>query len=204
MIQSLIFVILSLKVLFRGYKFFIFVHTFQWTSSVFYSRFFSRKSQSQQRLAKKITHFPIQFRPKNSFYESHFTLKIICSPDTHKNVSHIKNFPTSMFLFDVRKNICTAPFLDALELHSWRTLKANVRIFLYISLRTFLFQRNSKILSGDMRGVLRRVAVWGSQNVLQFFILIEIFGNSTIFQHFNISIHSVKTLKFSRQFGLQR
>ena len=33
-----------------------------------YSRFFSRKSQSQQRLVKKIIHFTIQFRSKNLTY----------------------------------------------------------------------------------------------------------------------------------------
>ena len=31
-------------------------------------RFSSRKSQSQQKLSKKITHFTIQFRSKTSFY----------------------------------------------------------------------------------------------------------------------------------------
>ena len=41
------------------------------------------------------------------------------------------------------------------------------------------------------------------QNVLQFFILIEIFGNSTIFEHFDISVYNIKTLKLSRQSGLQ-
>ena len=35
-----------------------------------YSRFFNRKSQSQQRLVKKIIHFTIQFRSKNL---THFT-----------------------------------------------------------------------------------------------------------------------------------
>ena len=92
----------------------MFVQTFQWTSSEFFFnfRFSSKKSQSQQKLAKKITHFP-----------------------------------ANMFLFAVRKNICTAPFLDAEELHSWSTLKANVRIFLYISIRKFFFQRRNKILS---------------------------------------------------------
>ena len=34
-------------------------------------------------------------------------------------------------LSGVRKNICTAPFLDTPELHSLSTLKANVCIFLY-------------------------------------------------------------------------
>ena len=52
-----------------------------------------------------------------------------------------------MFLFGVRKNILAASFLDAKEQHSWSTLKGNVYIFLYISVREFLFQRHSKILS---------------------------------------------------------
>ena len=36
-----------------------------------------------------------------------------------------------------------------------------------------------------------------------FFILIEIFGNWTIFQYFDTSINSIETLKFSRQFGFK-
>ena len=41
------------------------------------------------------------------------------------------------------QEICTAPFLDAQELYSRSTLKANVHILLYISVRKFLFQRRS-------------------------------------------------------------
>ena len=78
------------------------------------------------------------------------TLKIICSRNIAKNVSDFTNFLANIFLFGVRKNICTAPFLDAQELHSWSTLKANVCIFLYISVRKFLFQILSKILSGGI------------------------------------------------------
>ena len=78
----------------------------------------------------------------------HLTLKIICSRNTAKNLSEFENFPANIFLFSVRKSICTAPFLDSQELHSWSTLKANVCIFLYISVRNILFQRRSKILSG--------------------------------------------------------
>ena len=68
MIQNLIFGVILLKRFFRAYSFFIFLYTFQWTSSelfFFNFRFFSRKSQSQQKLAKKITHFTIQFHSKN-------------------------------------------------------------------------------------------------------------------------------------------
>ena len=49
---------------------------------------------------------------------------------------------------------------------------------------------------------LRSLVVWALQNVLQSIILIEILENSTIFQHFDTFIYSIKTLKFSRQFWL--
>ena len=72
MIQNVIFGILFLKILFWACNFFIFVEMFPRTSSefLFNFRFSSRKSQSQQKLAKKITHFTIQFRSKNL---THFT-----------------------------------------------------------------------------------------------------------------------------------
>ena len=113
-----------LKILFRTYNFFIIVHTFQWTSSEFFFtfRFSSKKSQSQQKLAKKITHVTIRFRSKS-----------------------LTNFTENMFLCGIRKNICTAQFLDAQELHSWSILKANVCIFLHISVRKFLSHRHTSI-----------------------------------------------------------
>ena len=56
----------------------------------------------------------------------------------------------SVSVLCLEKIICTVPFLDTQEPHSWRTLKANVCVFLYISVRKFLFQRRSKVLSdGD-------------------------------------------------------
>ena len=107
------------------------------------------------------------------------------------------------------QEICTAPFLDAQELYSRSTLKANVHILLYISVRKFISKDVVRFfwvglgLVGGWTISIRRLAVWASQNVLQFFILIEIFGNSTLFQHFNSSIYSTETLKFSGQFWLQ-
>ena len=150
--SNLIFRILFLKLLLLACNAFIFVHTFQWTSSDFFLifRFSSRTSQSQQKLAKKITHLTIQFRSKHLTIlrtSTHLTLKIICSHNAVKNLYDFTNFPANMFLFGVRKNIWAAPFLDTKELHSWSTLKANVCIFLYISVRKVLFQRRSKILS---------------------------------------------------------
>ena len=79
---------------------------------------------------------------------THLTLKTICSRNTSKTLSDFTNFPANIFLFGIRNNICTAPSFDAQEPHSWSTLKVNVCIFLYISVRKFLFQRRSKILFG--------------------------------------------------------
>ena len=72
MTQNAIFGIPFLKILFWAYNFFIFLQTFQWTSSEFLFNFRSsiRKSQSQQKLVKKTTNFTIKFRSKNII---HFT-----------------------------------------------------------------------------------------------------------------------------------
>ena len=63
MIQSLIFGIIFLKILLRAQLFYIRPRVPVDIIRVFFFdfRFFSRKSQSQQKLAKKITHFTIQF-----------------------------------------------------------------------------------------------------------------------------------------------
>ena len=105
-------------------------------------RYSSRKSQSQQKLAKKITLFTVSFKKPRSFYKPH-SLDI----DNSSDICGFTNFLTKTFLLGVRKNISIASFLDAQEVHSWRTLKANVCIFLHISWRKCLFQRRSEILS---------------------------------------------------------
>ena len=117
----------------------------------------------------------ISFTQKTSFIlrtSTHLTLKMICSRNTGKNLSDIRNFPANMFLFGVRKNICTAPFLDAQQLHSWSTLKTDIRIFLSVSIKKCLLQRRSKILSdgewvdgGGGRAwiiSLKQLGVWAS------------------------------------------
>ena len=71
--------------------------------------------------AKEITHFTIQFRSKTSFIlriSTLLKLKITCSQKTAKKLSQFTNFSANMFLFGVRKSICTAPFPDARELLS--------------------------------------------------------------------------------------
>ena len=131
---------------------YIFVHTVQWTSSeIFFNfRFSIRKSQSKQKLTKKINHLTIQLLSKNL---AHFTN--LNSHDIEKYMlpQHSQK-PFSLYKFSKKefgwrkKNIYTAPFLDAQERHYRSTLKANVCIYLYISLRKFLSQRRIKLLSG--------------------------------------------------------
>ena len=120
MIQYVIFRIIFLKI-FLANKYFIFVETFQRTSSecLLNFRFSSRKSQSQKKLAKKITHFTIQFLSKNLtilLASTQLTLKITCYVHQEcglTNLPNFKIFSTNMFLFSVRKNPYTTSFLDA-------------------------------------------------------------------------------------------
>ena len=67
MIQNLIFGIIFLKILFRTYNvLYSCTRSSEHHQSCFLIfRFSSRKSQSQQKLAKKITHFTIQFCSRN-------------------------------------------------------------------------------------------------------------------------------------------
>ena len=61
-------------------------------------RFSSRKSQSQQKLAKKITHFTIQFCSKNFTHFANLnSLKMICSLSTAKNLSDFTNLEQTCF-----------------------------------------------------------------------------------------------------------
>ena len=115
--------------------------------NIFNFRFSGRKSQSHQKLAKKMIHFAIQFCWKNLTHfilrtTTHLTLEIICCRNTAKNLCDFTKFPANTFLFGARKNICTAPFLDEKELLSWSTLYISIRYIspvylLYISMRIF-------------------------------------------------------------------
>ena len=85
--------------------------------SFFNIRFSNRKSQRQQKLAKKVTNFTIHFRSKVSLISrtsTHLTLKIRCSLNTAKALFDFEIFQQTCFCFVPEKNICTASFLDAL------------------------------------------------------------------------------------------
>ena len=102
-------------------------------------RFSSRKSQSQQKVAKKIT-----------FYNT----------VSFKNLTHFTNLRS----LDIENNMLP--------------LQSQKPFWLY-------------------KSSIKHVSV-----LCQKIILIEIFENSTVFQHFDTFIYCIKMLKFSRQFGL--
>ena len=157
-------VIVFLKIWFRAYTNFIyFPHDPMDIIGGFFFfdfRFSSRKSQSDQRLVKKTTHITIQFRSKNF---TQFTN--LNSLDIENNI--LMKHSQKLFSLDrfsskhvsvwcQKKDICTALFLDAQELHSWSTLKGNICIFLYISVRKFYLVGEDSIVS------LTRLTVWAA------------------------------------------
>ena len=111
---------------------------------------------------------------------THLTLKIICSRNTVKDLFYFTDFSSNVLLFDARKNICTGPFLDIQELHSYIPLNANVCIFLYILLTKCFFQRRDFITWSEG---------WERQN--------NFFRDAP--RNLTTSIYSIKMMKYPRQ-----
>ena len=198
-----------MKIVFRAYKVFIVVQTFQWTQSENFfliSKLLAESLRNNKSLQKRSHILQYSFAKiiLNSVDNENNML-----PNTAKNLSDFTNFLANMFLCGVKKNICTASFLDTQELHSWSTLKANVCIFLYISLKKILFPRCSDVLSGGgwvggrLNKFLKAVRCLDLAKCFTIFHFNWNFWKFNYFWHFDTSIVSIKTLKFSRQFGLQ-
>ena len=93
------------------------VHTFQWTLSEFFFdfRIFSRKSRSQQKQAKRITHFAMQFRTKNlTYFKKLNSLDIEYAPPTQLKTS-VKFSSKHVFVWCQKRTF---------ELHHFLTPKA--------------------------------------------------------------------------------
>ena len=150
----------------------------------------------------------IQWKRSHSFYYS-FAQKIISSQNISKNILSLQIFQQACFCLVPEKTFALHHFLTSRTtfLNHFESKCLYISVYLF---KKFLFQRRIKIVLvvwrvGEAEIIfLRRLAVWVLQNVLQFFILIYFFLNSTIFQHDNTFINSFETLIFSRQFGLQR
>ena len=120
MIQNLIFVILFLKILFRAYNFS--PHVPMDIIRYFLFQILLQKiSKPIKTSEKRLLILQYSFAQKNLTHFANlnsFEIEIICSQNTAKKFSQCTNFPANMFLFGVRKNICTARFPDDQELLS--------------------------------------------------------------------------------------
>ena len=139
-------------------------------------------------------------------------LKVTYFHKAARNLSDLKMFPANMFLFDVKKKkkkFALQHFLTPKKLHSSSTLKANIFMFLYISVvvRFYLVLEGwrGKVGEGGVKGrlniFLKEAHCVGLVKCFTIFHFNLNFWNSTNFQHF---VTSIKTLKLSRQFGLQK
>ena len=131
MIKNLIFVILFSKHFFRVYNLSPHV-SMDVIRVLFIPEFVAENLKANKNQPKRSLILKYSFAQKTSLIlriSTLLKLKITCSQNTAKTPSQFTNFPASMFLFGVRKSICTAPFPDAQEV-----LYTNVCIFLYISL----------------------------------------------------------------------
>ena len=113
MIQNFIFVILF-------FEYIIFTRSVG-IISFFIPEFVAENLKANKNQRKRSLILQYSFAQKTSLILRILTLlklKIIFSQNTAKRISQFTNFPTNMFLFPARKNICTAPFPDAQELLS--------------------------------------------------------------------------------------
>ena len=176
MIENLIFVILFLKIFFRAFNFipYVLVNIIR---VFFISECVAENLKANKNQPKRSLILQYSFAQKTSLILRIWTLlklKKTCSQNTAKKLSQFTNCPANMFLFGVSKIIFTTPFPDDQELLSWSTLKANVSIFLFISI-AFCFKDVARFYLVVWRkgkgggGVgenwiisLRRLAVWVS------------------------------------------
>ena len=107
MIQNLIFGILVLKVLFWSYNFFH-IRPHVPVDIIFFS---SRKFQNQQQLAKKITHFRIQFRWENLTHFTNLNIENNMLPQHRKNLSAFKILHQICFCLVSEKTFALHHFL---------------------------------------------------------------------------------------------
>ena len=140
----------------------------------FHFRFSSRmSSQSQQKLAKNITHFTIPFCSKNLTYFTNlncFNIVKKIFPQHSKKLAHFTKFPANMFLVVVKKkNLhCTISRSQRTAFSNhWESIPVYVR---------------KKLLSGGWLNNFLKAA--RCLRLVRFFILIESFANSTVFRAF--------------------
>ena len=112
-------------------------------SLTFNFRLFSRKSQSQQKLTKTMTLLQTSLILRSSKGKKYTPSTQLKTHSLYKFSSkHVSGWCQKKHLH------CTSSIHP--RTHSRSNWKANVSIFLYISVRKFLFQRRRKLLSGGV------------------------------------------------------
>ena len=155
------FGILFLKIFFWAYNFFIFVLTFQWKSSEFFL------FQAFQRVSK-----PTRINEKHHSFHNTVSLKkphSFYAPQLTSQQSQ-KPFWFYKFLIKLVSVLCQKKHFHFPRTSLLKHFESKYLyiIFLYIFVRTFLFQRRSKILSRGGKGLvdwiisLRQLAVEAS------------------------------------------
>ena len=161
--------------------FFVFIHAFQWTLSEFFYnfRFSSRESQSQKKTTEKDHSFckAVSLKKLILWTSTHLTLNTICFRNATKTLSDFTaNFSANMFLFDVRKNICTPPFFDAQNCILEALWKQMSPYFCINQWEKFCSKDIVKFyliggrLGGDWMIPLRRLVVWPPKIIYNFSI----------------------------------
>ena len=161
--------------------------------SFFNIRFSNRKSQRQQKLAKKVTNFTIHFRSKVS-HEPQLTWRW----KQDAPLTQPKLFLTLKFFSKHVSVLCQKKHLHCIT--SWRPGKRVVMFYLVGGAGGRGWFGWIGVTQNDFLKVTRCL---GLVKCFTISYLIEIFRNSSIFQHLKTRIYSNKTLKLSRQLRLQ-
>ena len=153
----------------------------------------------------------LQYSFPQQFYELQFTWNWKWYPLTTQSKAFLtlQIFQQTCLCFVSEKIFALHPFLtpnNCILEALWKQMFVYFYISTYenVSFRDVVrFHLMGNELGEKWITSLRQLTFYASQKVLQYFILIEIFKNSAIFQHLDTCIYSIKTLKFSRQVGLQ-
>ena len=172
-------------------------------------RFSGKKSQNQQKLAKKISYLTIQFHSENFAYFTNLNslniAKSILPRHILKPYSRYKFSKKNVFCWSQKKKDLHWTISKSPRTTFSKHLEGKCLCIIVCFLKKFLFQRRRKLLSGgEMNNFIQATRCLGLAECLKtFYSSIEIFGNSTNFHHFDTSINNNDMLKFFRQFWLQ-
>ena len=139
-----------MKIFFSGIRFYICPDIPEGIIRGFFnSRFSSRKSQSQQRLAKNITHFTIQSCSKTSLIlqtSTQLTLKVICFRNTAKTFLTLQIFQQTCFSLVSEKIFALHHFLTPKN-STAEALWRQMSVYFYTLLKMIFLSKTWSLLT---------------------------------------------------------